>query len=688
MPRPRTTAPPSSPSAGPSPLATLALGAAVLVAYLPALGNGFVWDDDHYVTANAALRTLSGLRQIWLEPGATPQYYPLTFTTLWMEFQLWGLSPAGYHLVNVALHAAGAVATWLVLSRLEVPGAWFAAALFGLHPIAVESVAWVAERKNVLSTVCYLLSALVYLRWAGVPGPSRETGSRRAYAAALLLFVAALLSKTVTASLPAAIALAVWWQRGRLERADLLPLVPFLVLGVAAGLGTAWVERHYVGARGPEFALSVPDRLLIGGRAVWFYLATLAWPLNLTFIYPRWTLEPRDPLQWLPTLAAVAAPVVLWANRRRLGRGPLAATLYFGGTLVPALGFFDVYPFRYSFVADHFAYLAAIGPFALAGAGVAWLAGRRPALGRAAGATLLLVLATLTWKRTFAFRDAETLWRDTLVRNPAAWMAHNNLGVLLYERGDADAALTRYRIAEALAPRTPEIHINLGNALATLGRTEDALAAYHRAIELKPHSAGAHNNLGATLFHLGRTDEAIVEYREAIALRPAYADAHANLGAALLARGDVADAVTALAQAIALRPGHPETHNNLGAALLHGGQPDAARVEFETSLHLRPNYPEAQSNLGNALLALGRQDAAVAAYRHALALRPGYAEAHYNLGHALAALGRREEARVELEEALHLAPNLLPAQRELEALAGPPQPATTPPAAGDTTRGR
>ncbi|HOW19171.1 MAG TPA: O-GlcNAc transferase, partial [Phycisphaerae bacterium] len=330
-----------------------------LAVYIPAMRGGFVWDDDDYVTENRTLRSLDGLGRIWFDIRATPQYYPLVFTSFWLEYHLWDSRPGGYHVVNILLHGTSAVLLWLVLRRLAVPGAWFAAAVFAVHPVHVESVAWITERKNVLSGVFYLSAALVWLRFAGLDCPRAAEPRRRSlYAIGLFLFACALLSKSVTASLPAALLLVLWWKRGRIARGDFLPLVPFFALGAVMGLITAWVERHHVGAEGAEWALSAAERCLIAGRALWFYAAKLIWPVRLTFIYPRWPIDSGVWWQYLYPIAAVAAIGLLWGLRRRIGRGPLVAVLFFAITLAPALGFFDVYPMRYSFVADHFQYHA------------------------------------------------------------------------------------------------------------------------------------------------------------------------------------------------------------------------------------------------------------------------------------------------------------------------------------------
>jgi hypothetical protein len=255
------------------------------VAYLPATRGDFIWDDDAYVQNNETLRSGDGLRRIWLEIGATDQYYPLVHTTFWLEYRVWQLSPAGYRGVNILLHVVSVVLLWRLLRRLSVPGAWVAAALFGLHPVHVESVAWITERKNVLSGVFYLAAAFLYLRSAlptgdrpgdrpprrGVAGEGAGGGvPRPVYVASLLLFACALLSKTVTASLPAALLLVLWWKRGRIGWGDARSLLPFFALGVALGSITIWMERHEVGAVGPEWDLSPVERLLIAGRALWF----------------------------------------------------------------------------------------------------------------------------------------------------------------------------------------------------------------------------------------------------------------------------------------------------------------------------------------------------------------------------------------------------------------------------------
>ena len=588
--------------------------ALVLVVYLPALGGGFSWDDDAYVTNNVTLRSMHGLSQIWGRLTATPQYYPLVFTSFWLEYHLWGLNPLGYHIVNVLLHALAALLLWRVLVRLQLPGAWLAAGIFALHPVAVESVAWVTERKNVLSAVFYFAAALAYLRWrdasttdpgatnrkrgSGVRGPA--PASRRSgvlYFLSLALFICALLSKTVTASLPAALLLVIWWKHGRVAGRDVRPLLPFFGAGAALGLVTSWLERTHVGANGPEWALSFLDRCLIAGRALWFYAGKLLWPANLTFIYPRWQIDPGIWWQWLFPAAAMAVVVILWSVRRRIGRGPLVAVLFFAGTLFPALGFVNVYPMRYSFVADHFQYLASVGLIVLAAAGLTRILRPVPF----AAVVLPLLLAVLAWKQSAVYVDTKTLWRDTLAKNPSSWMAHNNLGTVLESEGQIDKAIGHYEEALRLKPDHAEAHNNLGNTLHKKGRTDAAIHEYRDAIRLKPDYAIAYGNLGTTLGARGRHDEAIEQFQESIRLNPLDGLARYNFGIVLFKSKQADAAIKELQHAVRLLPEYANARINLGIALGSAGRLDEAIDQFEEAIRLKPDDPDARSNLARAL---------------------------------------------------------------------------------------
>ncbi len=516
------------------PFALLAV--LTLLAYLPALRGGFIWDDDAYVTQNSTLRDLNGLGHIWTQVNATPQYYPLVHTGFWLEYHLWGLRPAGYHAVNICLHALAAILLACVLRRLRVPGAWLAAAIFALHPIEVESVAWITERKNVLSAVFYFAAALAYFRFLALSEAKEPRGRQRLiYSLALLFFVAALLSKTVACSLPAALLLVQWWKQGRLHWKNVLALAPFFACGAALGLGTAWIEKHHVGASGMEWSLTFAQRCLIAGRAMWFYAGKLLWPVPLIFIYPLWNVDPHQSWQWLFPIAAIALVTALWLARRKWGRGPVVAALFFVVTLGPALGFVNIYPMRYSFVADHFQYLAGLGlivPLAI-------LLHRLP---RAVPAALLLALGLLTWQRTLAYHDLPTLWRDTLAKNPDCWLAHNNLGLELEHAGRFDEALEQYLSARQSSPAFPETWNNLGNAIIREGHLDDATRYYRRAIQLRPAFADPWNSLGVIYGMEGNYDQAYVCLGAALRIEPCYARAHLNLGNLLKLQGHLDEA--------------------------------------------------------------------------------------------------------------------------------------------------
>jgi tetratricopeptide (TPR) repeat protein len=528
------------------------VGAALIVGitiacYLPAMMGGFVWDDDYYVTDNETLKTGEGLKRIWLEPGATIQYYPLAFTTFWIEYHLWEFQPFGYHLVNVLLHALGALLLWLVLRRLSIPGAWLAAAVFALHPVHVESVAWITERKNVLSGVFYLSALLCYARFANLGGASpAKAFSWRLYLPALGLFLCALLSKTVTCTLPAAVILLLWWKRDRLCRRDVWPLLPFFALGLVMGLVTIWMEMHNVGAKHVDWGLSFLDRCLIAGRALWFYPAKLLWPFSLTFIYPRWEIDSAVWWQYLYPLAAVTAVLVLWRIRNRIGSAPLVAILVYAGTLGPALGFISVFPMRYSFVADHFQYLASIALITLVVATATKLLStgkeraetaptsrRSPSLISTThvlfAAALLGTLGTLTWYQGKIYRDPETLWRDTLVKNPNASMAHINLGNILDRRGDWNEAIPHFRAVIQADPPEPDLTVvarayyNLGNTLGRQGKIDEAIEAYQESLRVDPRYYNAYHGLGWAFQRQDRVDESIEAYSEFLRVFPDHA---------------------------------------------------------------------------------------------------------------------------------------------------------------------
>jgi len=651
----------------------------VLACDWPALHGALVWDDAAHVT-RPDLRSWSGLGRIWFEVGATQQYYPVLHSAFWIEHRLWGDATLGYHLANILLHAASCCLFALILRRLwhtdstasgiSRGAEGFAAAIFAVHPVCVESVAWISEQKNTLSLLWYLLSALAYLEFA-------TRRQRWVYWLALAFFLLAVGTKSVTATLPAALLVVLWWKRGRLcWKYDARPLVPWFFVAAVAGLFTVWAERKLIGAEGAAFDLSAGQRLLLAGRVIWFYLGKLGWPARLMFVYPRWQVAVGA--GWLAGVGgAVAVTAACWSVRRR-SRGPLAGWMFFVGSLFPALGFFNVYPFLFSYVADHFQYLASLGVIATMVGGITPLLAKASSAvrrsGGIAGGLLLAGLVLLSNRQSHIYRDSETLYRATLALNPACWMARNNLAVeLMKSRAGVAEALVHYEQALRLNPAYAETHNNYANLLATLpGREPEALAHYEQALRLRPDFVDAHVNLANLLVRLpGQMPEALAQYEMALRLAPGFAEAHYGLANALAqVPGRLPDALAQYEQALRLKPDFAQAHVNLANELakLPGRMPEAL-AHYEQALHIDPGLAGAHYDLAVQLSELpGREADAVRHFEEALRLRPDYAKAHNDLGVLYARQGRLDEARKHWERALQLDPQYEDARRNLDLL--------------------
>lgn len=520
--------------------------ALVVVSYLPVFGAGFVWDDDENILDSPNLHDLRGLLRIWSDPHATQQYYPLTHSSFWLQAQTTGLSPLAFHAVNVALHALTAVLVLFVLRRLAVAGAEFGATLFALHPLNVESVAWITERKNVLSGVFALAACLCYLRYddlAFAKSAARVVAARDSaatlgrttslpisarregpfWAAALVLFLLALSAKTAVAVLPAALLVGLVGIRGRRVGALASALWPFFVAGAAAGLGTAFLERTHVHAQGAEFAWSFSERLLIAGRAFWFYPQKLLLPAHLMFFYPKWPVAAHASWSYCFPLAVLAGFVALVALRKQLGNGPLVVFLAYAALIFPALGFFNVYFMRFAFVQNHFQYLAGIPLLAgVAAAATRALSGTKFELQLALAAGVSALCGAQSFAESTLFHSYETLFRSALERNPDAWVAAYNLGLRYQQAGDSAQAIEMYRAARRVRPDDPDVIMNLGTALAEASHFPEALAALADAVRLRPRHPESRRNLALTLDLAGDPAASALAYGEAIRLRPNY----------------------------------------------------------------------------------------------------------------------------------------------------------------------
>ena len=596
-------------------LAFLVLGLLVVVSYLPAmLWGGFVW-DDRIITNAEPVQEVSGLWQIWFSPSAIGEeghYWPLVYTTFWLEHKLWGYAPAGYHVVNVLLHLANVLLLWHLLRRLAVPGAWVVAAVFAVHPLHVESVAWVIERKDVLSGLFYLAAVLAWMRLVEQPN------SRR-YAWSLALYTAAMLSKSIAITLPAAFLIWHWWKQGRVTSVDLLRVVPFCVVGLVITVGDL---SFYQSMEPLSLGYSLAERTLIAARTLWFYAGKLLWPSELAVIYPLWDIRVADPLAWGYLIAAVALVVALWHFRPQLGRGPLAGALFFAVTLSPVLGFVDYGYMQFSFVADRFQYIAGIGVLAVVIGMAAYGVGRlsdlwqKGSLGVAVVA--LVVLGMLTWEQVNIWRNSETLNRHIIALNPQARSAHLNLGILLYNQARYEEALNVARVAVEQRPDYSKTHAYLGAILNELGRFEEAEPHLRHAIALNPQEKNAHFNLGNVLYEQGRYEEAVGVARVAVEQRPDFAEAHTTLGMTFAALGRFEEAEPHLRRAIALQPNEATAHSNMGIVLFYLGRSDEALQHFDQALSLDPTLEEARANRELAQTAVLRPASSQTAERYFL----------------------------------------------------------------------
>ncbi|PTX97684.1 tetratricopeptide repeat protein [Opitutus sp. ER46] len=533
----------------------------VALAYSPVWHAGFIWDDDDHVYENPRIVGPEGLKEIWTTPAAN--YFPLVLTTFKALHAVWGLNPLPYHLANVACHLLAALLLWRVLRQLALPGAWFGAALWALHPVQAESVAWISELKNTQSAVFFLLATSCFLRWQRARDSRANTSSWRPYALALLCAVLALLSKPSTVMLPVALALLWWWRAERWSWARAaLWLLPFFALSALTAGWTVWEQKYHSLALGPDWNQSVVERLAISGRAVWFYLGKLLWPHPLVFIYPRWTIAVGSVWSYLPFAAAVGTLGALaWRARSARHRTAFVVAASFVALLFPVLGFFDVYYFLFSYVADHFQYLAsmavlpALAATAAVGlrAAVSALAWVRPTL----ATTVLVACAVLTWREAGEYHDKVTHWSAVRARNPGAWLAHVNLGNEFFAQGRFDDAMPLYLQALQVRPNYAKAHFDLGTAWLAKRDAAHAIPEFETALRLDPRYTHAHHNLGTALALLERYPEAATHFTEAVRLDPRFVDAHRNLGFVLLMLNQPARAERHFRTVLQLSPGDP-----------------------------------------------------------------------------------------------------------------------------------
>ncbi len=678
----------------------LVIAVATFWIYAPSLHGGWLWDDDSYITDNPLLHSWAGLGTLWFHPGSFRDWYPLEETVLWLEWHLWGLDTLGYHLVNVLLHAVNALLVWRLLARFGLRFAWAGGLLFAIHPVQVESVAWISELKNTLSELFILLAMTAWL-----DADARKTP--RAYWMSLACFTLAVLCKLSVVLFPVIILLHAWWKRGRVIGGDLRASAPFFAVALFVGLVTtaAGVWGRQFSHLSPHFL--PPDglwgRLALAGLSFTFYFAKSLLPVGLLTVYPLWPVHPFAPATWLPWLAFAAIAAWCWHLRRGWGRHALFGLGFFIINLLPCPGFLPAPNMGYAWVMDHFLYLPLLGLVGLAVAAGEGLAAQLsvPARRVSAALTMAVLVALGIESHSYAklYRDSATLWTYTLSRNPRAWPGDNNLGKIDQAAGRFREAVDDYQNAIRLEPGAPEPHYNLGLVLLRSGQLPQAITQLRQAAQINPDYAKAFNDLGNALLLAGQVPEAIEAYQRALQINPGFSAAHNDLGNALRGENRIPEALDQFETALAFDPDNAQAHFNRALVLQQTGRLPEAIAEYRTAVQLRPDDAASQAALDKALRLSGEVPGATAVvatgstppldqaqshynqglllqqgghlteaatqYQQAIQLNPDDEKAHYNLGTALAQSGQFPEAAAQFQEVIRLAPNSVQARNNL-----------------------
>jgi protein O-mannosyl-transferase len=626
-----------------------------LLAFFPSLNGGFIWDDYRLITENRLIHAHNGLYHFWFTTQAI-DYWPMTYSTFWGEWRLWGMNPIGYHVTNLFLHIITSLLIWLILRKLSIPGAFFAAMIFLIHPVNVESVAWIAQRKNLLAMLFFLLAIFFYLK-TEIPSPSSHNQTSSFwYWLSLLTFILSMLSKGSVVVLPVLLLGITWWSRP-LEKRDLARIAPFFISALLFTIVNIWFQRHGqdVVIRNAGFV----ERLLGAGNVVWFYLYKAILPLNLSFVYPQWRVQADHPLWWLPLSAALTVTAVLWVYRRKWSRPLLFAWAFFCVSLVPVLGITDVYFMKFSLVSDHYQHIAIIGVVVTAAAGWGvWRDRMRDAVRIGADCVAVAVICTLfslTWQQCGLYHDEITLYKDTLQKNPDCWMIHNNLGLALQNAGRPEEAIEHYQQALRLKIDYYEAYYNLGNALVQIGQPKEAIKRYDQALSFNPNYILANINMGNALTEIGQPQEAIRYYKIAIRLNPDFAETYYDLGNVYVRLGKPQEAIEYFNQALKIKPDYLQAHNNLGAALAESGQLEKAIEHFHQTLQLSPDDPDTHFNLASTLIQAGQPREAIKHFIKAIEADPEYVDAYFSLALTYAQINRSKEAINTAQKALRIA---------------------------------
>jgi Tfp pilus assembly protein PilF len=573
-------------------LQALIIAAAGLWIYWPALHGGWLWDDDLLVWNNSELHTLRGLWQIWFTVPKT-DYWPLTWTVLWMEWHLWGNEPFGYHICNLALHLSSGFLIWRLLNRLGLRYGWLGGLLFVVHPLAVESVAWVSEIKNTLSLPLFLLSLNAWL--------DTEENKSSGFLRSVFYYLAAMLAKTSTVMLPLVLLLYCWWKRGHVTRQELIRTFPFFAIAMTLGLVTVFFQNF--GQLDPFSPEGFVIRLIGAGTAFFFYLGKFILPINLLPIYPGWIFDPPGLLQVLSLPALAGLLFGLWTQRWTWGRHVLFGFGFFLLNLLPVLGLVQMQWMGVGLVADHLVYLPMIGLVGVIALGLAQLPSS-PHLFRVGTVSIAVMIGLLLCEKSrnyaWLFKNGETLWTYTLRHNPQAW-PHYNLGFALFWSGHVPEAIEQFKEAMKIAPDSFIAHNNFGGVLLQTGHVPEAIEQFKEALRIAPDNSSAHYNLGLALLQTGQNvPEAIEQFTQALKIAPNNVSAHYNLGIALSQTGHMPEAIEQFKEALRIEPDNVIPYNNFGGVLLQTGHVAEAIEQFREALKIEPGFAPAQKNLAIA----------------------------------------------------------------------------------------
>ncbi|HUB65900.1 MAG TPA: tetratricopeptide repeat protein [Candidatus Methylacidiphilales bacterium] len=601
--------------------------------FAPALTGGWIWDDLAYLPKNPLLHDPAWLWKTWFIPGTYNEYYPLTETAQGAQWMLWRQCTLFYHVANVMLHLVSALLIWRLLEKLGLRLGWLGGLIFAIHPLTVESVAWISELKNTLSLALFLAAIIFYLAYD-------EQGRERDYRLALGFFLAAMLAKATMAAFPLAILLYAWWKRGQIGQNDLRAAAPFFAVSVVLVALTVLASVRHAQTH-PEMGEQAPGEGVLGGLvnagvAIFFFASKFFWPFNLMLIYPRWLQAPAalpDLFPWMPVVVTLG--VLWWKRRQEWSRHLLLGLGFYLLMLAPVLVFIVTDNVNMIWSLDHLAYLPMIGLIGLVVAGVeavsAWLSPRLRCAGMGVLGVALAVLAGASHARAALFQDEETLWKSTLQSNSGSWAAHDALGDVLEARGRFPEAMAEYAQALHLYPNSAGTHASVAFILLQTGHVREALAAYAQSLKINPYDAYVHYNFGNALSQTGNVQEAIAQYEAALKIDPSLEEAHYNLGNSLIQTGHIPEAAAQYETALLLNPDYGDAHTNLGNALLQMGRVENALNEYGEALRINPNDPDVHANVGMALLVLGRVPAARAQFETALKIDPHNATAQNGL---------------------------------------------------------